>query len=103
VVELVDPGPDRLFSEIGEGRWDAVVCSIGNGASYGTNVIRLHGVVARNMMQGWMRLARRWCSSAISTRMCTRIRSGYGHGDQHLPARSTLVKVIELLFVKTAR
>jgi beta-N-acetylhexosaminidase len=56
VVELIDPGPDRLFTEIGEGRWDAVVCSIGNGASYGTNVIRLHGVVARNMMQGWMRL-----------------------------------------------
>ncbi|MBN8215560.1 MAG: hypothetical protein J0L75_02910 [Spirochaetes bacterium] len=56
VEELIDPGPDRLFAEVGEGRWDAIICSIGNGASYGVNVIRLHGAVARNMMQGWMRL-----------------------------------------------
>ena len=32
-----------------------IICTINAGASYGTNVVRLHGPVARNMMSGWMR------------------------------------------------
>lgn len=52
----VDPGPDALFEAACHNRYDLIICSIGSELSYGLNVVRLHGRVARNMMQGWMKL-----------------------------------------------
>lgn len=56
VTRMIDPGPDALFKVIYERQFDLVICSIGCNQSYGINVVRLHEKVARNMMQGWMRL-----------------------------------------------
>ena len=56
VTEWVDPGCDRLFHAARDREFDLIVCSLGGAIEYGTNVLRLHGPVARNMMYGWMRL-----------------------------------------------
>ncbi|MFH1498962.1 MAG: glycoside hydrolase family 3 N-terminal domain-containing protein, partial [Verrucomicrobiota bacterium] len=56
VTEWVDPGCDRLFEAARDREFDVIVCSIGGAIEYATNVLRLHGPVARNMMYGWMRL-----------------------------------------------
>lgn len=56
VTEASDPGPDRLFIDVKDGKYDLIICTIGNSLAYGTNVGHLHGPVARNMMGGWMRL-----------------------------------------------
>ena len=56
VTEWIDPGCDRLFEAVRDGAFDLVVASIAGGIEYGSNVIRLHGPVARNMMYGWMKL-----------------------------------------------
>lgn len=56
VDELVDPGPSRIFTDIYSQKYDLVICSIGSNAEWGTNVVRFHGPVARNMMDGWMKL-----------------------------------------------
>jgi beta-N-acetylhexosaminidase len=52
----VDPGPHRIFERMRDGDLDLVVCSIGALPSWGVSVARLHGPVARNLMEGWMRL-----------------------------------------------
>jgi len=52
----VDPGPHRVFERLRDGDLDLVVCSIGATPNWGISVARLHGPVARNMMEGWMRL-----------------------------------------------
>lgn len=52
---LSDPGPDGALAAVKNGKYDLVICTINAGAAYGTNVVRLHGPVARNMMSGWMR------------------------------------------------
>jgi beta-N-acetylhexosaminidase len=52
----VDPGPQRVFEHLRNHDLDLVVCSIGAASSWGVNVVRLHGPVARNLMEGWMRL-----------------------------------------------
>ena len=49
----VDPGPDFLLDAAESGRYDLIICSNCNRPSYGTNVVHLHGPVARNMMEGW--------------------------------------------------
>jgi len=56
VEEMVDPGPSKIFEAIYSKAYDLVICSIGNKCDYGINVARLHGPVARNMMEGWMKL-----------------------------------------------
>lgn len=56
VEEWTDPGCDRLFDAVREGAFDAIICSVACGVEYGSNVVRLHGRVARNMMSGWMKL-----------------------------------------------
>ena len=56
VTEWVDPGCDRLFHAARDREFDVIICSIGGAIEYATNVLRLHGPVARNMMYGWMRL-----------------------------------------------
>lgn len=53
---LIDPGPHRVFERVRDGDLDLMVCSIGAAPSWGINVARLHGPVARNLMEGWMRL-----------------------------------------------
>lgn len=52
----VDPGPHRVFERLRDGDLDLVVCSIGATPSWGISVARLHGPIARNLMEGWMRL-----------------------------------------------
>jgi beta-N-acetylhexosaminidase len=52
VTQMNDPGPDVLFFDIRNGKYDLVICSIGCALSYGLNVARL----ARNMMHGWTKL-----------------------------------------------
>ncbi len=54
--EIVAPGPSALFECCRERRYDAVIVSISAPYRFGTNVTRFHGVVARNLMQGWMNL-----------------------------------------------
>jgi beta-N-acetylhexosaminidase len=56
VTQWVDPGPNALFQHLYKNACDLVICSAGSTTAYGLNVARLHGPVARNMMQGWMRL-----------------------------------------------
>ncbi len=56
VTEWVDPGCDLLFNAARDHEFDVIICSIGGAIEYATNVLRLHGPVARNMMYGWMRL-----------------------------------------------
>lgn len=56
-VELAEnPGPSRLRHAAEDGEYDLILCSVTNGFSYGTNVLRLHGRLARNMMEGWTKL-----------------------------------------------
>jgi beta-N-acetylhexosaminidase len=52
----VDPGPHRVFERLRDHDLDLVVCSVGATPSWGVAVARLHGPVARNLMEGWMRL-----------------------------------------------
>jgi beta-N-acetylhexosaminidase len=52
----VDPGPHRVFERLRDRDLDLVVCSVGATPSWGVSVARLHGPVARNLMEGWMRL-----------------------------------------------
>lgn len=56
VTLLCDPGPQTLTNQIKTGGYDLVICSVGTPTGYGTNVIRLHGPMARNMMGGWTKL-----------------------------------------------
>lgn len=56
VEQWIDPGPDRLFEAAAGGKFDLILCSIGSRLSYGLNVVRLHGEVARNMMGGWTKM-----------------------------------------------
>lgn len=51
-----DPGAEWLAEAAESGRHDLILCTVCNGVSYGTNVLRLHGARARNMMEGWTRL-----------------------------------------------
>ncbi len=53
VTTLIDPGCDRLRKDMEDGIYDLVICSIGTPVTYGVNVTRIHGKVARNMMNGW--------------------------------------------------
>lgn len=56
VETWVDPGPHKLFERMRDQDVDLVVCSVGAVPTWGVNVARLHGPVARNLMEGWMRL-----------------------------------------------
>ncbi|MDP4088695.1 MAG: glycoside hydrolase family 3 N-terminal domain-containing protein [Bacillota bacterium] len=56
VETFVDAGPDKLFNEIIEGRFDLVICSLGGKPEYGVNSCDIYGPMVRNMMGGWMKL-----------------------------------------------
>ncbi len=56
VTTLADPGCDRLRNDIEDNKYDLVICSCGCTFAYGTNVIRMHGAIARNLMFGWTKL-----------------------------------------------
>ena len=51
-----DPGPEKLFFTLRQRQHALVVFSLGNRPDYATNVIRLYGPLARNLMDGWMHL-----------------------------------------------
>jgi len=50
-----DPGPDAMINAVKLKKYDLIICTVGSAPSYGTNVVRLSGPIARNMMGGWMR------------------------------------------------
>ncbi|NRB80800.1 MAG: hypothetical protein HRU38_19385, partial [Saccharospirillaceae bacterium] len=56
VTHMDDPGPNKIVELVKSGQYDLIICSLGNSYKYGTNVIRLYGSVARNMMSGWMHM-----------------------------------------------
>ena len=51
-----DPGPWGIVAKVKSGQYDHIICSLGNGYKFGTNVVRMHGNVARNLMKGWMHM-----------------------------------------------
>lgn len=55
VDEFTDPGPENAKKIAKSGNYDLIICSVANEMSYGLNVVKLSGPIARNMMQGWMR------------------------------------------------
>ncbi|MEM9161325.1 MAG: glycoside hydrolase family 3 N-terminal domain-containing protein [Verrucomicrobiota bacterium] len=54
VDEMVDPGNHAIWNALDE--YDVIVCSLANNYNFGTNAIRFHGPVARNLMKGWMHM-----------------------------------------------
>jgi beta-N-acetylhexosaminidase len=56
VVEWMDMGANQIFQKVQNKEVDMVICSISAPYRFGTNVTRFHGVVARNLMKGWMKL-----------------------------------------------
>ena len=55
VDELRDPGCKKLKEIARSKEYDYIICSIGCFPWFGTNQITLSGVIARNMMNGWMK------------------------------------------------
>lgn len=56
-VEVVcDIGPDATFKMISSQKYDLVICHVIPGGGYGTNVSKLSGPIARNMMGGWQKV-----------------------------------------------
>lgn len=56
-VEVVcDIGPDATYKKICSQKYDIVICHVIPGGGYGTNVSKLCGPIARNMMGGWQKL-----------------------------------------------
>lgn len=53
---LENPGTSALRKAAESGAYDAIFPVVANGFSFGTNVLQLHGRVARNMMEGWTKL-----------------------------------------------
>ena len=56
VDTFFDPGPGKARDIAKSGEYQLIVCSVLNEMSYGLNTVKLSGRVARNMMNGWMRL-----------------------------------------------
>ena len=56
VTELDDIGPVAMKEASVSGQYDLFICSVMAGESYGINVAKLCGPIARNMMTGWMRM-----------------------------------------------
>lgn len=55
VDTYIDPGEGKLLSIAKSGEYDYIVCSVLEMGMYGTNIAKLSGPAARNMMSGWMR------------------------------------------------
>lgn len=53
VEEIVDPGPGYLREIVMNKAYDLIVCTVGCQPAFGLNSVRLHGKVAKNMMNGW--------------------------------------------------
>ncbi|HEY8966789.1 MAG TPA: glycoside hydrolase family 3 N-terminal domain-containing protein, partial [Candidatus Methylacidiphilales bacterium] len=51
-----DPGSEKVFHSLQDKEFDLVVVSLWSQADYAVNVVRLHGPIARNLMDGWMHL-----------------------------------------------
>ncbi len=51
-----DPGGSFLFRTAEAGDYDAILCTVANRYGYGTNTLRPHGALARNLMGGWTKL-----------------------------------------------
>lgn len=52
---FTDPGSDKLCEIAKSGEYDLIICSVIEERAYGTNIAKLCGPMARNMMCGWMR------------------------------------------------
>lgn len=56
VDEWIDPGNFRISTAAIDRTYDCIICSLVNDYHFGTNVIRMHGLVTRNLMKGWMHM-----------------------------------------------
>ena len=56
VTMVRDAGSTEMARLAESGDYDLIVAAVDNGFAFGTNVLRLHGMPARNMMDGWTRL-----------------------------------------------
>lgn len=56
VDTVVDPGSRQLAKLAESGSYDLIICTNTNGFGFGTNVLKLHGLPARSMMDGWTKL-----------------------------------------------
>ncbi len=52
----IDAGPKKNLALAEDGGYDLIVCTIGTNTKPGWNTARLHGAVARNMMDGWCKI-----------------------------------------------
>ncbi len=56
-VDFLSAPGSRKIAEICENHeYDIVLCSVANGYAYGTDVLRIHGEVSRNFLDGWSKL-----------------------------------------------
>ena len=53
VDEVTDPGPNFMKKVVLEANYDLIICTVGCQPAFGLNSVRLHGKVAKNMMNGW--------------------------------------------------
>ena len=56
VDTVEDPGSVKMAQLAESGVYDLIICTNTNGFSFGTNVLKLHGMPARTMMDGWTKL-----------------------------------------------
>ena len=52
----IDAGPKKNLALAEDGGYDLIVCTVGTNTKPGWNTARLHGAVARNMMDGWCKI-----------------------------------------------
>ena len=52
----VDVGPKKNLELAEDGGYDLIVCTVGKITATGWNTARLHGRIARNMMDGWTKI-----------------------------------------------
>ena len=55
VTMVRDIGSTEMARLAESGEYDLIVAGVDNGFAFGTNVLRLHGLPARHMMDGWTR------------------------------------------------
>ena len=55
VEEFIDVGPGTSLKIAKSGNYDLIICSVLTDFAWGTNMIKLCGPMARNMMNGWTR------------------------------------------------
>lgn len=77
----IDAGPKKNLSLAEDGGYDLIICTVGVNTKPGWNTARLHGAVARNMMDGWSKIG----PPAIF------VNYGHPHWDEEYMAADTII------------